>query len=114
MHAWVVVDALVGFEFVELVLLNASVGPIDVPVHVLVRVQAEFMPATRLFDDAVLCLGSTKNEFLDPLLNLFAVVVLLLIFVLTFLLFLFPFKSLFVFAPLLKLFCDLEMSIVCN
>ena len=82
MHAWVVIDALVGLQFVKLVLLNASVGPVNVPVDVLVRVEAELVPATRLFDDAILSLGSTKNEFLDSLLNLLTVVVLLLIFVL--------------------------------
>ena len=108
------VDALVGPQFVKLVLLNAGVGPVNVPVDVFVRVEAEIEPATRLFDDTVLSLGSAKNEFLDLLLDLLAVVVLLLVFVLKILLFLFPFKSLFLFAPLLKLFCNLEMSVVRN
>lgn len=112
MHAWVMVDALVRFQLIQLVLLDAGVRPVNVPVSRLIRVESEVEPTTRLLDYAILRLRGAKKKLLRFPLDLFAIFVLLFLLLIALLPPGLPLECLLLLAPFLELFCNFQMCVV--
>ena len=64
-HSWVMIDSLIALHFLNNLRLQAGVGPIKIPVKVLILTKLIIKLAAALFDNSVLGLESAKDKFLS-------------------------------------------------